>query len=504
MPSRVISQVSERFGFEFTRDICRAIGLYTASAEKEYSRAYFYRGMHLRYAVERWLYIHCINSDPLYRYYTSLRTGGAEDVRLSGLSPIESDIAFFLKAHSSTEKAPKRSRRVLVKAFARRVYGWLRRCGRSAAAPKIFRGSADILIQVVNAKFANYMAPVTRLLDADSYAYLVTADSALRVQLESFGQPVVDAISDEASLQHVFCSPYLADYVQLMRDADATLSALRMISPQCVVVVEGNAPMDVLTSEAARVSGIPCFCVQQGWSPYVHSGFRNMRFTEMFVWGQRFADILTTYNPNQVFSVTGSHAIRPPVKSSQMDAVKIISFYLQSPCALLSARAYYDFLDFIVGVASAYPYVQVVVREHPGYPLSSESRSRIAACPNVRFSIPSVESLADTIAESDMVVSIFSTVLLEAMAMNVVPLICSIGEMPVYEPPIAKDGAALEVFSIKEAHRVIDEVIAEPGRLASIRESMEKISVEFFSPQNAAETIATRLSRASRRKIARE
>ena len=63
-----------------------------------------------------------------------------------------------------------------------------------------------------------------------------------------------------------------AGFAHILHEADVTLAALQALRPASVVVVEGNAPLDVVTAEACRVLGIPCFCVQQGWSPYVHTG----------------------------------------------------------------------------------------------------------------------------------------------------------------------------------------------------------------------------------------
>ena len=90
--------------------------------------------------------------------------------------------------------------------------------------------------------------------------------------------------------------------------------------------------------------------------------------------------------------------------------------------------------------------------------------------------------------------SVFSSVLLEAMAMNVVPLICSIGSLQQYEPAIASLGAAIEVSTIDEASRMINQIIIHPEMLIPIRQAMARISEEFFSPGNAAKMIATLLN----------
>jgi glycosyltransferase involved in cell wall biosynthesis len=92
-----------------------------------------------------------------------------------------------------------------------------------------------------------------------------------------------------------------------------------------------------------------------------------------------------------------------------------------------------------------------------------------------------------------MVVSIFSTVILEALALGVVPLICSIGALPKYEPDIASNGAAIEVRSISEAKDLIEEVIANPVKLDWVRENIHNIAGEYFLPGPADEKIASRI-----------
>jgi hypothetical protein len=309
----------------------------------------------------------------------------------------------------------------------------------------------------------------------------------------SEGHPIVNAPTKQSIYQRVFCSAALSDFPQLLIDADATLNALQTLQPKCVTVVEGNAPMDSITSEACRLLDIPCYCVQQGWSPYVHSGFRNLDYTEMFVWGSHFAKRLRPHNPRQRFSVTGNHTIDHRSLPSSVQQVRALSFFLQAPCALLSANTYNEFVNLILDVAKSHPHVRVMIREHPSYPVTLKIRKRFESFTNVHLSIPANEPLTEIIAASDMVVSIFSTVLLEALAVGVVPMICSIGAIRRYEPDLVSTGAAIEVHSVSEAMRVIHKVIEEPERLAPIREAISNITDDYFCTGNAAAAIASRL-----------
>lgn len=482
-------------GLEYTHDLCTAIEQYTASEVYDTPRAFEYRGMQLRYAVERWLYIQCINSEPLFRHYLDQRSGGSGHSALPALNPLESDIAYFMaKQRLPGERPPKRRGRWFL-GIARRVYGWWLRRRRPQVREVGGAQRCDILIHVINAKFAKYMEPVTTKLIPGSFSYLQTSDPELGVQLTEGGYPVISFPTEGSALRHIFCSYALSEFTQLLHDADALLAALRGLQPACVVVVEGNAPSDVISAEACHLLGIPCYCVQQGWSPYVHSGFRNMNFSEVFVWGERFAELLRPHNPGQVFRVTGSHAVQGNLARPARDRVETLSFFLQAPCALLGVKGYGAFVDMIVEVSEAHPEVSVIVRNHPGYPLPNGLKEKLATCPNVHFSDPTYNPVAEVIAVADLVVSVFSTVLLEAMSIGVVPLICSIGAIKRYDPDIASVGAAIEVCSIAEARRAIDYVIAEPARLEEIRDCMRTITDAFFSKEDAAKTIAEHLLR---------
>jgi hypothetical protein len=482
------------YGLDYTCDLCAAIERYTTSAVRRDPRAYLYRGISLRYAVERWLYIQCVNSEALFRHYLA-RVSAEPSSALPSLNSVESDIAFFLcNERAPDDHLPHQIGHLLLQA-ARRCYGWLRRWRPWSHVARRSAQQHDILIHVVNAKFADYLAPLMNELEPGSYAFVAKSDMELSKKLRRKGLPVVSVPGESSLHHHVFCSYALSDFPQLMHDADTAITALRRIRPGCTLVVEGNAPTDVITAEVSRLFGLPCYCVQHGWSPYVHSGFRNMNFTEMFVWGERFAELLRPFNTGQIFRVTGNLAIKTSVEAPARANVKTLSFFLQAPCALLDFRAYEDFVDLIVDVAKAYPRLRVIVREHPGYPLPNSSRQKFQGCSNVHFSIPTVEPLAEVIGASDLVVSVFSSVLLEAMAMKVVPLICSIGASRYYQPAIAAAGAAIEVQSVMDARRAIDQVIAEPERLVSIRDSISNISLEFFSRENASKNIAILLGR---------
>jgi hypothetical protein len=480
-------------GFDYTRTLCSAIEAYTEKATR-HRDVFRYRGMQLRYAIERQLYIQGINSSSLFEAY--LEAKGKTPPTLqeqSRRTALESDLAFFFGSSNDVSKAKVSKRPSNTYLMAQRAYGWFRSLFRRKPTPLGTQRCSKILIHIGNAKFATYLGPITGKLGKKSYSYLTCENPELAISLEKAGHPVVKCSGAAISLHSVFSSSALSPFVQMMHEADQILTALQTLRPKAVVVVEGNAPKDALTAEACRLLGVPCVCIQQGWSPYVHSGFRNMNYTEMLVWGPHFAELLAPFNPRQQFRVTGSHILQkhPGEESSRsVPSSRTFSFFLQAPCALLGIQAFDAFVELIEQTANRHPSIQFVVREHPGYRLSDQTREKLSLSGNIRFSVPAEERLADLIDQSELAISVFSTVLLEALAVNVVPLICSIGSMTRYSPDLASMNAAIEVHSIVEAEDVIEQAIRSPEIIASIRDHLPAAASGFFKKGDAIQEIA--------------
>ena len=62
---------NKEIGYQYTLDICEAISLYTSKICTIDKHAFKYRGSDLRYAIERCLYIKCINSKKLFTKFNN-------------------------------------------------------------------------------------------------------------------------------------------------------------------------------------------------------------------------------------------------------------------------------------------------------------------------------------------------------------------------------------------------------------------------------------------------
>jgi hypothetical protein len=488
-----------KFGYAYTIELCAAIERYTADKVSQNPNIFIYCDVNLQYAIERQLYISCINSVSLYTFYVSLQHG-AKAVNVTPLEAIEVDIAREFPGAGDMELVARFEARSLPGYYLLKwLYKYLRAhfLNNRRLSNKISLTQPPVLFHVVHSKFAIYLKAIVNYLASDQYAYLVTLDTSLVTELESQGEPYVLEERRPGTIHSVFLNRTLQRYDGLIDIVETIYSALNRIKPRCVVVVEGNAPQDIITAEVCSQLAIPIFCIPQGWSSIVHSGFSNMSFDNMFVWGGGFAKLLAPYNPRQCFTVTGSHVIQaisqetPNLQGQSM----VISFFLQSPCALLSSNGYEDFIELIIWCAKEYPVVRFVVREHPSYPVPVTLRAKMKAYDNIAFSSPIRDALSEVIRESSLVVSVFSTVLLEAAALGTVPLICSIGSMPHYEPDL--EGAAIEVYSVQEAKKEIHQVVYDPSYLDRYKSKLAIVSAQYFSNGNAARTISDKIKTAA-------
>lgn len=459
----------------FLLGLCDAIEAFTGARVARDPQAFRPNGVELRYAIERHLYFLMVNNAELHRLFVAARTSQKLPARLPLLT--EQFAPFLVKGWK-----PRGHWRRL----EWRTPGWRRQrqAFRTLGAANIAwgdrpDGEAPILFHMVQAKFLPFLRPIAQALGRP-YAFLVFEDPDLFAQLE--GLPRLHITLEEPSRallrdERFGLLEYYSTYL------NAIMAALADVRPGCIVVPEGNAPHNELFNRAGHAAGIPSLCIQQGWSPIVHAGFRNMSYDRMCVWGKGFAQALAPYNPEQNFVVTGSHVIAPhPRRGAQAGGP--IAFFLQTGGSPLITRAAADaMLDFALWTARQFPQREIRVRPHPGAPLSSGDLARLAGSPNLRMMPAGATTLEDVLNGSDVAVSIFSTTILEAAAAGVIPLIVNVAGLPHYNPDIAREGAAIEVTDFDAARRVMTRLLQDDAFAQGIAGALAAVSARYFAPE---------------------
>jgi hypothetical protein len=261
---------------------------------------------------------------------------------------------------------------------------------------------------------------------------------------------------------------------------NAVRRVLRELGPDCIVLPEGNAPIYELVNQSAKAIGVRTLCVQQGWAPVVHPGFRNMSYGTMCVWGEEFARLLAPFNPKQRFVAAGNHIIfcEPQGNVGQRNA---IAFFLQNGAHWLTEEAWRGMLDLIAWSARRLPRCEIRVREHPGEPLAPADEERLKAAGNVKLMSPGEFSLKDLFAGCRVAVAINSTTILEAAASGAVPLILDVSGFGPYHPNIAAEGAAVEVTNFEDARAALERLVQDDQYCASFAGPLDRARESLFA-----------------------
>lgn len=456
-----------------------AIERFTADTAEQDSEAFRSGGADLRHVAERQLFFATFADRKLYEYFVACETGGAlpdaGDLSIWGrqIAP------YFRQARPNLGGSRQRNSRI--RRYLHRLRG---RASIKTANCSV--GPPQILILVIHSKFVRYLRPIAERLSVP-YAFLAIDDPAMFEALGQQNLPRVHIELTAGSLKMIRAKvsifgfrfkPKLFD--SWIIRLNAIRRALEELDCNCVVIPEGNAPIYELVNQAAQSIAVPTLCVQQGWAPVVHPGFRNMSYTRMCVWGDEFAKLLAPYNPKQRFVVTGNHVVDCEPQGD-VGSRKAISFFLQNGAHWITEAAWRSMLGFIEWTAQTFPDCEVRVREHPGEPLQQEDAARLLKAANVILMPPNEFSLTDVLSGCRVAVAINSTTLLEAAASGMIPLILDVSGFGAYHPDIAADGAAVEVTNFIDARRELERLMNDDRHCASFAESLERVRRGLFA-----------------------
>lgn len=279
-----------------------------------------------------------------------------------------------------------------------------------------FRG--QLAFYLYNYRQLRYLAPLIRHLDTPAVLLcdFDVPDEADELDLP----PCVTAVPFQFATGKVTGAGNLAANFPRLYCYAYTLDLLvRLLAPRCIVCLEGCHYEEQLWAVVARTYRIPSVCIQQGWPSMMRTGFRRLPFDHFFTWGQRFNACWQRYNPFPHFAGLGYMYEAEGVEVAEgRDAV---SFFLQGPFYLSDEAYQEEFVDLIRQQALAFPSVPFLVREHPEYKLWETGCASLETLPNITF--VSDRPLADVFRRSQVVVSHFSSSLMECLVHGAIPLV---------------------------------------------------------------------------------
>jgi hypothetical protein len=442
--------------YRFQLDLSDSIGAYIREARWEQFGGLTYRGADLGRAIALNLYFRLVN-DPVLRAAHARATRGEKLSEDPDAIPVTTQAYWVLRQMLGRPppQLPRRGPGAFLKRW--KIYAersWTMGTPHLRTEPKLARRNGTVLILALSRRFFDYLLPVRQALGTEA-VWLVPAGAAWAREAAARGERIL-GFGEEDSQQPEGATtvPLAKHWRELVRRFDTFRQILAREAPGAVLMTEGNQPDDEILARAAGSLGVRSICIQQGWSPIIHTGFRDMRYDHFCVWGPEFARLLQPENPRQHFVVTGSHGIEAtPAPTPPRE--RAISFFLQKDSLLIAPRAWREMLEFVCWTAATWPDRAILVREHPASRLTDEERSALSALPNIVLCPAASAPLDAMLQRTGIAVAFFSTTLIEALAYDAVPLIINITGAPHYVPDLAAMGAGIEVKDFAAARLAI-------------------------------------------------
>lgn len=228
----------------------------------------------------------------------------------------------------------------------------------------------------------------------------------------------------------MFMNMYLAvNYPHFFAFAHTILLTLSLLAPKVVVCIDGCQTKYMIAAEYCRAVGIPSVCIQQGWPSFLHQGFRNWPYRYFLSWGNGFSQLLSSNGNQDTKFVSAGYPYRVEENSTvERDG---IGFFLQERIFLASEQSERLMVTAIDYVSRTYPEMKVYVRRHP---LRRNDDYGILKAENVI--VADSMSLSDLYSKCKVVVSHFSSCIMESLIHGCVPIVIDPTSDSRYTPDI--------------------------------------------------------------------
>ncbi len=474
-----------------TREIRRAV----ASVEHRNPGCLRYNGIPLRGVVERRL------------YHEALMRPASLEVLCKAGSPREA-FSEWLPGLSSSSVI--RDGLAFCKAWARLLYYGLYRAKvwRPAANGTSQRASnqlesnrAEIVFCVLRPRFVSFFLPVIERLGNNRCALLCEAGYGVEEQASRNHLAVCKKQSERLHVSAVRRPPkalfplYAMAVVELLR----ALETLRRHRPRVVVFAEAASFYEEIVARAARSLGIATVRVQYGRAGVLSPGYYDMPYDRILMWGEGFVDRIKPASPDCCYFVTGSPLLDCVSKAGDSKSLgafansgTLVTVISQPECNNITREDYESLVTVVDRVLHSNRELKVLVRLHPA-DMATDFRG-LALGWTDRMRVTTVEDypLDCVLARSTLVVGLYSTVLSEAVAYGVLPVVIRLGDRHRIFPSPEDAGAAALATSSDEAVAAICRLADDPIERARYHQRMQAFARQFFGPMDggAVERIA--------------
>ncbi len=320
--------------------------------------------------------------------------------------------------------------------------------------------SGQLLIYLFNARQLHYLTPLITQLNQP-----VLLLSEYELPDETDLPDYVTALTVEFSELRAFhnayiehCFPFLYHYANLFS------FLLQILKPSGVICLEGCHTQEQLLAVIAQDYDIPAIGIQQGWPSFMRTGFRRLPFRYFLTWGEHFSELWKKYNQNPEFLHTG---YMYDVPDTDMQIKDSVTFFLQAPCYLSDGQYFNEILELITESAELYPQVSFLVREHPEYKLEKKFIKSWETYPNIQMA--SDWELKEVYKRTFVVVSHFSSSLMEGIVHDCIPLVYDPTTGSRYFPDVEKEGLGRIAKTKEEFQLALKDILADSNDLTKTK-----------------------------------
>lgn len=290
---------------------------------------------------------------------------------------------------------------------------------------KSHQSNADYFVFITNKKFFSFIKPIKESLE----------QKGKKVEFLLWDKNDSDNnFTDKTHLPKTdfpdFGNKAYAKYHEFTSLIDRANGFLSLLKNKKLILIEGDLEAHHILGLLGTKNQFETYCLQWGFfgKTATKSGWRNMPFDKLLVWGDFFADNFKTYNPKLSIVSTGHPSL---TEQEISEKGKVILFAVQKQFGEhITSQDVLDFIHFGAKIAAQMPDYKVIVRSHPDFEIPENIKQGYQSVSNIVWHDYKNFSLNQSFDEAKYCVSISSTVSLESIAYACYPVYLKINNLP--------------------------------------------------------------------------
>jgi UDP-N-acetylglucosamine 2-epimerase len=269
---------------------------------------------------------------------------------------------------------------------------------------------------------------------------------------------------------------------------DAYYNLIGRCKPKSIVFTEGASYEEDIFSRVALQIGVPTVRVQYGRAGVLHNGYRNMAYSKMLMWGDGFIERLKRYSPAPSYVVTGSHILELQSKEVESDYLRIkkiiggrqlVTLVTQPICATICEQDYMYLVNCVKYFLDHSKEYFVIVRKHPADQSNIFSVLSKKNTKNLLITDSQEMHILSILKSSKYIIGFYSTMLSEAVAVGVLPIVLPLRNSDSIFPAPENEGAGIKVINVDDLDNEINSVLS--ANISNLYfDGMKKFRKKYF------------------------